>query len=435
MFLKRVQLGLVHVAVAITLVPFTSVLNRIMINELAISATLVALLTSLPYLFSPIQVAIGSFSDRYPVFGYRRSPYILLGLLLCVTGVIFAPEAAFLISTNWWAGILLAALTFGGWGMGYNFASVSYFSLASEISGEKERSRTVAVMFFMMILSIIFTAIGLSQLLEVYTPATLERSFWVVAIVALVLGVLGLVGLEKRSGQVDRKAAEQAGLGSRVRMLVENHQAARFFFYLVLMLAAILGQDVVLEPFAARAFDLSVQATTRISSIWGACVLVTILVEYFLERRLSKRTVVKIGGWGAVLAFILLAASGVTLQKDIFYLGVVVLGLATGLATISNLSLMLDMTIAGKVGLFMGAWGMANAFSRLTGSLISGVVRDLVAQLSQNVILGYVVVFAIEAAMLILSLLLLRSIDVRLFRRKAESELSVVEKAAAASDA
>ena len=86
--LKRLQLGLLHVAVAMTLVPINSTLNRVMIHELAISATLVAALASLPYLFSPLQVAIGSYSDRHPIFGLRRTPYIFLGLILCVAGVV-----------------------------------------------------------------------------------------------------------------------------------------------------------------------------------------------------------------------------------------------------------------------------------------------------------------------------------------------------------
>ena len=60
MFLKRFQLGLIHVAVAMTLVPINSTLNRVMIKELAISATLVAILASLPYLFSPISKATGT---------------------------------------------------------------------------------------------------------------------------------------------------------------------------------------------------------------------------------------------------------------------------------------------------------------------------------------------------------------------------------------
>src|SRR5512141_1178736 len=129
MFLKRFQLGLIHVAVAMTLVPINSTLNRVMIKELAISATLVAILASLPYLFSPIQVAIGSYSDRHPVFGFRRTPYILAGLILCVVGVAVSPRVAFLLSSNLWLGILVGLFAFGAWGMGYNLSSVSYLSL------------------------------------------------------------------------------------------------------------------------------------------------------------------------------------------------------------------------------------------------------------------------------------------------------------------
>src|SRR4030066_54995 len=162
MLLKRLQLGLIHLAVAMTLVPINSTLNRVMIKELALSATLVAVLASLPYLFSPIQVAIGSFADRHPLLGLRRTPYILLGLLLCVAGVILSPYAAFAMAENFWAGLALGLLAFGAWGMGYNLSAVSYLSLATEISGEGGRSKTIAVMFFMMIVSIIFTAISLS---------------------------------------------------------------------------------------------------------------------------------------------------------------------------------------------------------------------------------------------------------------------------------
>src|SRR5512141_611064 len=97
MFLKRSQLALIHAAVAMTLVPINSTLNRVMIKELAVSATLVALLASLPYLFSPLQVLIGSYADRHPLFGRRRSAYIAFGLILCVVGVILAPRAVFLM--------------------------------------------------------------------------------------------------------------------------------------------------------------------------------------------------------------------------------------------------------------------------------------------------------------------------------------------------
>src|SRR5919199_1785196 len=73
-FTKILRLGLIHVAVAITLVPINGTLNRIMISELKLAATLVAVLVALPYLFSPIQVWVGGYSDRHPLLGYRRTP-------------------------------------------------------------------------------------------------------------------------------------------------------------------------------------------------------------------------------------------------------------------------------------------------------------------------------------------------------------------------
>lgn len=433
MLRKRIQLGLIHMAVAMTLVPINSTLNRVMIKELALSATLVALLASLPYLFSPIQVLIGSFSDRHPVYGFRRSPYIVLGLVLCVLGVVLSPPTAFLMAENRAAGVGLAILTFGAWGMGYNFSTVSYFSLASEISGEKGRSRTISIMFFMMVVSIILTSIGLSRLLENYSPEVLERSFGIVALVALALGLLGLLRLETRSARTHALAEERYSLGVMVQGVLENRQVTLFFWYLILLLAAILGQDVLLEPFAAEAFDLPVQATTRITSIWGVCMLVSLIAAGFLEGRVPKRTIAKVGAWGAIAAFLLIAGSGLVTNAALFYSGVVLLGIATGLATVSNLSLMLDMTMAKNVGLFMGAWGMANAFSRLVGSVLSGAVRDLMGGIAQYPVIGYVVVFGIEAAMLVVSLLLLRRIDVSLFRQQA-SETALVERAAMASE-
>lgn len=434
MFLKRLQLASIHIAVAISLVPITSTLNRVMIKELGLTATLVAIFTSLPYLFSPIQVAIGSFSDRHPLFGRRRSPYIFLGVCLCVAGLALSPYAAFAFETNPALGWVLSILAFGGWGMGFNFATVSYFALASELSGEKGRSRTIALMFFLMIVSIIITAATLSRLLDPYSPEVLTRAFWIVAGVSLVLGIVGLIGLEGKS-QGPAGESDRHSWGTTLATLTENRQVLLFFIYLVLMLAAILGQDILLEPFAGTAFNLTPSQTTRITEIWGTFTLICLIVAGLLEGRVNKRLIVQIGSLGAFAAFVLIIISGFVANKNLFYTGVSVLGLATGLATVSNLSLMLDMTTAGQVGVFIGAWGMADAISRLIGNMLSGVVRDSVTFAFGNAVLGYSVVFGLEALMLLASLAILRSIDVRAFQTRAQGpQPSVVERAAIAME-
>ena len=216
--------------------------------------------------------------------------------------------------------------------------------------------------------------------------------------------------------------------------ILENRQATLFFIYLAILLTALLGQDILLEPFGGQAFGMPVQETTRITSVWGLFTLVALLVAGALERRTSKRKVAAWGGWVALLGFGLIALSGLLVNSSIFYTGVVLLGVGTGLATVSNLALMLDMTTAGKVGLFIGAWGMSNAISRLTGSVISGAVRDTLNRVLPNPIMAYVVVFGIMAALILISLMLLRRIDVTAFREQAE-KTPLIERAALAGEA
>ena len=434
MLRKRLQLGLIHVAVAMTLVPINSTLNRVMIKELAISATLVALLASLPYLFSPIQVAIGSYSDRHPIFGLRRTPYILAGLVLCVLGVIVSPRVAFLMSENLSLGILAGILAFGAWGMGYNLSSVSYLSLASEISGEEGRGKTIATMWFMMIASIIGTAIGISRMVDPYTPEAMIRAFEVVGASALALGLLGLLRLESRT-KIDSigAGAETYTVKHMISAIFDNPVAKTFFIYLLLLLAALLGQDVLLEPFGAEAFGMTVTETTRITSIWGTFVLVAIIIAGLLEGRTHKRVVAQVGNLGALAGFIMIVSSGFFGSLGIFYSGVSLLGFGTGLSTVANLSLMFDLTVAGNVGLYIGAWGFSNALSRLTGSMLGGIVRDGVTQATGLALSGYMVVFAIEAVMLASAALMLARIDVSAFKRKA-AEPSFVEKVALAAE-
>lgn len=435
MWLKRLQLALIHTAVAIALVPFGSLLNRVMIVEMGIAATVYTILFVLPYVFSPIQIAIGSYADRHPILGLRRTPYIVIGLSLCLSGVFLAPFVVSLIASQGWTAltIILAVLIFGAWGMGFNFASVSYLSLASELD-EIGRSHTIAYMFFVMIIGIIITGIALGRIVEVYSFAALQRAFWSVGIVALIMGVLGLIRLEPRSSNIPTE--QRYSIGEMYGAVTRNPQARLFFIYIILLLAAILGQDVLLEPFGAHAFDLPVDVTVRFNSIWGTCMLITLVLAGFIQRRISKLGVARIGAWGALIGFLLIAISGFTHSLSIFYTGLALHGLGTGLSTVSNLSLMLDMTTPQNVGLFIGAWGMANALSRLAGPLMSAVVRDVSDAAIGTNVLPYVVVFLLEALFLFISLLILGRIDVRAFQTaSAAANGSLIEHAALMGEA
>ncbi len=435
MLIKRLQLGLIHTAVAMTLVPINSTLNRVMIHELGLAKTLVTLLAISPYLLSPIQVAIGSFSDRHPILGYRRTPYILLGLILCVVGVTVSPQVAVLISENFTLGILAGLLAFGAWGMGYNFSAVSYLSLASELSGEKGRGRTVAVMFTMMILGLIATGLTLSRLVPTYTPEILTRAFHLVAASALTLGLLGLLRLEPRSGAESAQGlrAEAYTVKQMTAAITSNPVARVFFVYLLLLLAALLGQDVLLEPFGAQAFGMTIEQTSRFVSIMGTFTLLAFALAGWLEGRVPKRFLAQTGNLVALLGFLTILASGLIHSTGVFYAGLVLLGFGTGLSTVANLSLMFDLTVPEQVGLYVGAWGFSNGLSRLVGLFLAGVVADVGTQVTGSALSGYLIVFGIEALMLLIAAVLFYRIDVNAFHRRA-SEPAFEEKLALASD-
>jgi len=434
MLRKRLQLGLVHLAVAMTLVPINSTLNRVMIKEFSISATLVAVMASLPYLISPIQVAIGSFSDRHPILGFYRTPYILVGLLLCVGGVVISPQVAFTLADQFSLGLIIGFVAFGAWGIGYNLAAVSYLSLASEISHEKERGRTIAIMWVMMILGIIFTAVTLSRLVDPYTEFALQRAFRIIGGAALVLGLVGLIGLENPNSGRTSGPEERYTWSNMVKVILKNPQAKLFFWYLIILLAALLGQDILLEPFAAEAFKMTVKQTTRITSFWGIFVMVALIITGWLETKHPKHIIAAWGGWVAFLGFAMISTSGIFRSQGMFYSGVVFLGIGTGVSTVSNLSLMLDMTVQGQVGLFIGAWGMANAISRLVGSILGGAGRDILTHFSGDALLGYIVVFGIMALFMVVSLIMLKRINVREFQQNMDQP-SMIERAALAGDA
>jgi BCD family chlorophyll transporter-like MFS transporter len=95
---------------------------------------------------------------------------------------------------------------------------------------------------------------------------------------------------------------------------------------------------------------------------------------------------------------------------------------------------MLNMTTAENVGLYMGAWGMAGALARLTGNVFGGLLRDGGLYLFNNAVLSYMLVFGVEVLMLIVSLMILRGVDVRMFQRKASQSVDYFERAAVAGE-
>ncbi len=425
---KILQLAMVHVGVSITVVPVTSTLNRIMIADMRFSALLVGLLISLPYLLSPLQVLIGDWADKWPVWGRHRSPWIVIGGLMASFGSYLTPHAVFLMQENFALGLLASLAAFTVWGVGVNVASVSYLSLVTELGQDNTtwRSRAVSIMWTAMILATIVTALGLSRMLEPYSQAALYTAFGAVWMVASFLILVGAAGIEPAANP-DRIARNRANNPwVTLRLLLNNVAARRFFFYLLLVLISIHAQDVLLEPFGAEALQMPVAQTSRLTSIWGLGVFATLIGGLWLVRRFGKKASANVGAIVTALAFIAIIVTGLIANVQLFMASVFVLGLGGGLMTVSNLSFMLDMTIPAAAGLYIGAWGVANFAGQAFGNIISGLLRDLFYQATGNVLIGYISVFAMEVVGLLIAVWIFRKISVEEFRRDAEVRIHEV---------
>ena len=196
---RVIQLTLVHVAVSMTVVPVTSTLNRIMIADLGMAASLVGLLVALPYGLSPLQVVFGNWMDTHPVGGRYRLPWILIGGLMAAFGSYFTAHAAYLLNDNPTTGLPVAILTFAVWGVGINMASVSYLALLTDLSDERWRSRAVSAMWTVMILSTILTSIVLAILLGEFSVSRLYMAFGIVWLASIILLMVGCIDLEPRA--------------------------------------------------------------------------------------------------------------------------------------------------------------------------------------------------------------------------------------------
>lgn len=425
---RVIQLACIHVGVSITVVPVTGTLNRIMIADFGWSALWVSLLVSLPYLLSPLQVLIGNWADQHPIGGRHRAPWIVLGGLMASFGSYFTAHAAYHAFDHPGTGALYTLGAFIVWGMGVNIASVSYLSLVTELSADQPawRSRTVSVMWTAMILSTIGISLTLSVLLAPFSQEALHNALGMVWLISSVLVLVGAGNLEPGGLHTMPPHNRADNPLHAYALLAGNPSARRFFIYLLIVLISIHAQDVLLEPFGAEVLAMPVAQTTRLASIWGAGVFITLTAGLTVISRLGKKRAANLGALVAAGAFVAISVSGLLDMEAAFMLAIFVLGLGGGLMTVSNLSFMLDMTVPEAAGLYMGAWGVANFAGQAVGNLISGLIRDVVLALTGMPAVGYVTVFMLEGIGLLVAVYLFRRVSVEEFRRDAQVQLGDV---------
>ena len=450
--LTMFRLGLYQMGLGMMSVLFLGVLNRAMIGNLAIPATIAAGAIAAHQFVAPARVWFGQMSDGRPIAGYHRTGYVWIGTALFAIASFLAVQvmwrlgAAVQAAGSWawntetylWTALL--AGVFALYGMALSAGSTPFAALLVDVSDETNRPKLIGVVWSMLMVGIVVGAILISILLKrltLETPldvlqASINRVFVIVPAIVIGLAVLATAGVEKkyslyglRSSLADRE--DKITLGRALRVLTASRQTGIFFTFLLVMTISLFMQDAVLEPYGAKVFGMEFSKTTLLNAFWGTGTLIGISSAGFLVvPRLGKQQTAKVGCLLVAACFVLLITAGFTANQTALKAVVFVFGLASGITTTGALSLMLDLTAAETAGTFIGAWGLAQAMARALATVAGGTVLDIGNKLFAVPVLSYGLVFAVQAVGMIVAVGLLSRVNVAEFQSNAKAAIATV---------
>lgn len=424
--LQLLRLGLFQVSVGMATVLLLGTLNRVMIVELAIPASVVALMIALPVLSAPFRAMLGHKSDTHKSWiGWKRIPYLWFGSLWQMGGLAIMPFALIVLSGDQihgpeWAGEALAGIAFLMTGVGMHMTQTAGLALASDRATDETRPRVVALLYVMFLLGMAVSAVVLGLLLRNFDEIRLVRVVQGCGVVTMVLNLTALWKQEKvRPMTAEEMQATRPIFHEGWRDLMAGGTAGRLLAVVVLGTMAFQMQDVLLEPYGAEILGLSVGATTWLT----ACNAMGALVGFVLAGRWMSRghDMFRMSARGllvGVVAFLAVTFAAPLGSAVVFYLGAWGIGLGAGLFAVSTLTAAMALPEQGAAGrgLVLGAWGAAQATAAGLSIAVGGGLRDVMGSYAMagqfgpvmvTPTFGYAFVYQIEIVMLFVTLIAL----------------------------
>jgi BCD family chlorophyll transporter-like MFS transporter len=411
-------------------------LNRIMIAELGLPASLVAFFFAIPLLVSPARVWLGYRSDGFPLFGRRREPYIVLGALVIGLGIFASANVAATIGQVGALFLLSGILSFLLYGIGRNLAHNTYQALITDRYDKQQRTRAITFYEVATLLGAVMGAGFIGKALETYEPTRLVSVAMGVAIAILLLAIFAAINQEPRTPATQNASerARQIPFQRVLREVVLADKQVRILFLLVIFtFIGTLAQDALLEPYGGLVLGMSVGDTTRLTMFWGLGVMFSMLLSgFFLLKWLGFMRLMRVGIVLSIIVFMGLILTGVSENAGLFKSLVFVMGLGTGLAGAGMLSGVVSFTTLIRAGMLMGVWGVANMVGHALGSLMGGTIVDVVRLATGSALVAYSSLFGLEALILLVALYLSTRLD--LSATQATREERDFSQATAAAD-
>ncbi len=409
---RLLRLSLFQISVGMAMVMLVGTLNRVMIVELKVPATLVSFMVALPLLIAPLRALIGFRSDNHrSQLGWRRVPYIWMGSLLQFGGFSIMPFALLVLSgagqasqAPAWVGMLGASVAFVLVGLGMHTVQTAGLALATDLAPPESQPKVVGLMYVMQLVGMIGSALMLGHLLREYSPGQLIRVVQAVAVMTLVLNVIALWKQEARSRLRKPGTPVEHSFAQAWQLFCQGPHTVRRLLAVGLGTMAFTMEDVLLEPFGGEILHMSVSSTTLLTANLAFGGLMGFAwASRVLSRGSDAYRMASWGAWVGIPAFVAVLASAPLASPLLFAAGIFLIGLGGGLFAHGTLTSSMQLAPPEQVGLAMGAWGAVQATAAGVGMACGGLLRDGIALVSSSV-MGYSAVYLIEIVLLGLTL-------------------------------
>ncbi|MBU3607324.1 BCD family MFS transporter [Polynucleobacter nymphae] len=412
------RLGLVQASLGSIVVLTTSLLNRVMVIELALPAILPGALVTIHYFIQLIRPRMGFGSDQTR----RASPWIRGGILVLASGGVLAAASTILLSSSVVLGIALATLAFLMIGIGVSSSGTALLVLLAKRVEPKKKAAAATCVWLMMIFGFAFTASVSGKFL---TPFSFERLLIVsstVSVIAVIVTFLAIWGMESPVAKtvqlipgVDEAESENPSKASFREAFAEVWKESRvrsFTWFVFVSMLAYSSQDLILEPFAAVAFGFSPAETTTLSGLQNGGVLIGMLFLAFITSQAKSQTLTSLSTWtiggclASALAMLGLVLSGPIANVIFFQVAVFLLGIFNGAFSIAAIGSMMQFASIGSArreGVRMGIWGASQAMAFGLGGIIGTGLSDIARIILGDPASAYAFVFLLEGVLFVVA--------------------------------
>lgn len=420
---RLLRLSLFQVSVGMALVLLIGTLNRVMIVELEVPASLVGIMISLPLLFAPFRALIGFRSDTHrSELGWRRVPYIWKGTMIQFGGLAIMPFALLVLSGGGnaahapvWIGRFAAGLAFLLVGAGLHTTQTVGLALATDLAPAESQPKVVGLMYVMLLLGMIASALFFGAALSNFSPERLVRVIQGCGVATMALNVIALWKQEARRPRGSPAPARDPTFGQAWRSFSSGDRAIRRLVAVGVGTMAFSMEDVLLEPYGGQILHLTVGSTTKLTATLAFGGLFGFgLASRVLSRGADPFRMASIGALVGVPAFLSVIAAAPLESPVLFALGTLLIGFGAGLFGHGTLTATMNRAPEHQRGLALGAWGAVQASAAGIAVAISGVLRDVISGLAgahevlpglSGPASGYTAVYGLEVLLLVMTML------------------------------